>query len=182
MENNHVFDIYVNGVDPDQPYIEMLNLFHGSEYSARSMVVHNRETIPLEFTFQTNLDYDDGTEMAFSTSRTSAKLFKTLVVDPQSNVRVYIRLRPLPSREIQQALDRGIPRDPSEVEEKNIEIYVNCRLVKDYQQTVKVKAECRMPSLRVHYSDNGALMGKNRLTCCGIIDLFIHLRMELFVN
>ena len=182
MESNHVFDIYVNGVDPDQSYIEMLNLFHGSEYSARSMVVHNRETVPLEFTFQTNLDYDDGTEMAFSTSRTSAKLFKTLVVDPQSNVRVYIRLRPLPSREIQQALDKGIPRDPSEVEEKNIEIYVNCRLVKDYQQTVKVKAECRMPSLRVHYSDNGALMGKNRLTCCGIIDLFIHLRMELFVN
>ncbi|GES89175.1 hypothetical protein GLOIN_2v1769365 [Rhizophagus clarus] len=160
LTNNHVFDIYVNGVDTNQKCIEMSNLFYGSEYTARSMVIYNRETVPLEFTFQTNLDHDDPTEILFSTSRMSAKLFKTLTIDPESNVRVYIRSRPLPSREIQKLLDSGYQRDPDLVEMKTIEIYVNCRLVKDYQQTVLLKAECRMPSLRVNYNEMEALMGK----------------------
>ncbi|KAF0517022.1 peroxisomal membrane protein mpv17 [Gigaspora margarita] len=158
LPNNHVFDIYVNGIDISHTWIEMLNLFYGAEYSARSMVIYNRETVPLEFTFKTNLDYDDPTEIVFSTSRISAKLFKTLTVEPESNVRVYIRFRPLPSREIQKSLDNGL-KDPELVEEKIIEIYVNCRLVKDYQQTVILKAECKIPSLRVDYEDS-ALTGK----------------------
>ncbi|CAG8738419.1 11605_t:CDS:2, partial [Gigaspora rosea] len=45
--NNHVFDIYVNGIDISYTWIEMLNLFYGSEYSACSMVIYNRETVPL---------------------------------------------------------------------------------------------------------------------------------------
>ncbi|RIA92609.1 hypothetical protein C1645_820444 [Glomus cerebriforme] len=160
LANNHVFDIYVNGVDTSQTWIEMFNLFYGSEYSARSMVIYNRENVPLEFTFQTNLDYDDPTEILFSTSRMSVKLFKTLTVEPESHVRVYMRSRPLPSREIQELLDSGNQRDPDLVEKKTIEIYVNCRLVKDYQQTVLLKAECRMPSLQVSYNETEAFMGK----------------------
>jgi hypothetical protein len=169
-------------VDTNQKCVEMSNLFYGSEYTARSMVIYNRETVPLEFTvcnilylrfchfievlkkllpfqFQTNLDHDDPTEILFSTSRMSAKLFKTLTIEPESNVRVYIRSRPLPSREIQKLLDNGNQRDPDLVEMKMIEIYVNCRLVKDYQQTVLLKAECRMPSLQVNYNEMEALMG-----------------------
>ncbi|CAG8757899.1 24382_t:CDS:2, partial [Gigaspora rosea] len=55
------------------------------------------EDCPLEFMFKTNLDYDDSTEIVFSTLRISAKLFKILTVEPESNVRVYICFRPLPS-------------------------------------------------------------------------------------
>src|SRR5436309_15318936 len=89
-----------------------------------------------------------------------AKLFKTLTVEPESNTRVYIRLIPLPSRKIQDLLDSGNQRDPDLVEKKIIEIYVNCRLVKDYQHTVLLKAECRMPSLQINYDETEALMGK----------------------
>ncbi|CAJ0650018.1 4891_t:CDS:10 [Entrophospora sp. SA101] len=160
LENNNVFDVYVNGVDISQSWIEMLNLFYGTEYTARSMVIYNRESVPLEFTFQTNLDYDDPTEIVFSTSRMSAKLFKTLTVEPESNVRVYICVRPLPSQTIQESLQCGEQRDTNLVEEKNIEIYVNCRLVKDFQKIIMLKAECRMPSLQVTYCEMEALMGK----------------------
>ncbi len=87
----------------------------------------------------------------------SAKLFKTLTVEPESNVRVYICVRPLPSQAIQECGER---RDPNLVEEKNIEIYVNCRLVKDFQKIIMLKAECRMPSLQVTYCETEALMGR----------------------
>ncbi|CAG8822296.1 27029_t:CDS:2, partial [Gigaspora margarita] len=81
LSNNHVFDIYMNGIDISHTWIEMLNFFYGSEYSVRSMVIYNKETVPLEFTFKLNLDYDDLTEIVFSTSRISAKLFKILTVE-----------------------------------------------------------------------------------------------------
>src|SRR5688500_3242608 len=103
----------------------------------------------------------------------SVKLFKTLTVESESNVRVYIRLRPLPSREIQEFIDGGNQRDPNLVEEKTIEIYVNCRLVKDYQQTVLLKAECRMPSLQVDYNDMEAFMGKSLFKCSAIKIIFL---------
>ncbi|CAG8708059.1 21425_t:CDS:1, partial [Gigaspora rosea] len=58
--------------------------------------------------FKPNLDYNDSTEIVFSTSRIFAKLFKTLTVEAKSNVQVYIHFRPLPSQEIQKSLDNGL--------------------------------------------------------------------------
>lgn len=49
-ENNNVFDVFVNGIDISQTCIDMLNLFYGSQYTARSMLIYNRESVPLEFT------------------------------------------------------------------------------------------------------------------------------------
>lgn len=103
---------------------------------------------------------DDATEVLFSTSRMSTKLFKSLTVDAGSHVRVYIRFRPEPSLAVQQALEQEQGRDPNAIEEKIVEIHVNCRLVKDYEQTVLLKAECRVPAFRVRYSETQALMGK----------------------
>ncbi|CAG8474285.1 10773_t:CDS:2 [Acaulospora colombiana] len=99
LPNNHVFDVYVNGVDISQTQIEMLNIFYGYEYTARSM----------------------------------------------------------PSHEFQELFNQ---RNPDLMEEKVIEIYVNCRLVKDYQQIVILKAKCKMPSLQVEYEEIDAFIGK----------------------
>lgn len=49
--NNRVFDVFVNGIDyKNSSSIDMKNLYYGSEYTARSMVVYNRESVPMEFT------------------------------------------------------------------------------------------------------------------------------------
>jgi hypothetical protein len=49
--NNRVFDVFVNGIDHKNfSSIDMKNIFYGSEYTARSMVVYNRESVPMEFT------------------------------------------------------------------------------------------------------------------------------------
>ncbi|KAF9133180.1 hypothetical protein BGW39_010393 [Mortierella sp. 14UC] len=159
--NNRVFDVFVNGIDhKNSSTIDMKNLFYGSEYTARSMVVYNRESVPMEFTFKSNLSPSDTTEILFSTSRTSAKLFKTLTVPSENHVRVYIRFFPRPSAAIQAALDNGENRDPEEVEIKTVEIYINCRLVKDYQQVVVLTAECYMPAVRVDWQDSVSFVGR----------------------
>ncbi|KAF9435384.1 hypothetical protein BGZ76_006407 [Entomortierella beljakovae] len=153
--NNRVFDVIVNGIDyKNSSSIEMKNLYYGSEYTARSMVVYNREAVPMEFTFKSNLTPTDSTEILFSTSRTSAKLFKTLTVPSENHVRVYIRFFPKPSATIQEALDNGEYRDPDEMELKTVEIYINCRLVKDYQQIVTLTAECYLPAIRISWQDS----------------------------
>ncbi|KAF9158461.1 hypothetical protein DFQ26_007629, partial [Actinomortierella ambigua] len=158
--NNRVFDVYVNGIDAkNRDSIDMKNLYYGSWYTARSMVVYNRETVPMEFTFKSNLSPSEPTEILFSTSRTSAKLFKTLTVPPENHVRVYIRFFPKPSAQIQASLDQGIYRDPAEMELKTIEIYINCRLVKDYQHVVVLTAECFLPAVRVDWKESKAFVG-----------------------
>jgi hypothetical protein len=96
----------------------------------------------------------------FSTSRTSAKLFKTLTVPPENHARVYLRFFPRPSAAIQAALENGEYRDPDEMELKTVEIYINCRLVKDYQQSVLLTAECYLPAIRVEWDDSVSFVGK----------------------
>lgn len=157
-ENNSVFDVFVNGVDLSQT-IDMLNIFYGSEYTARSMLIYNRESVPLEFSIMSNLLHDDPTEILFSTSQSATRLFKSLTVEPKNHIRIYIRFRPLPSKAIKDKIEDNNEQTNDIVEQKSVEIYINCRLVKDYQQTVVLQAECRLPAFRVEYDSTRALMG-----------------------
>ncbi|KAJ3179725.1 hypothetical protein HDU85_004724 [Gaertneriomyces sp. JEL0708] len=165
--SNHVFDVYVHGLDPTVSTIHMDNLYFGTEYAARSMVIHNRESVPLEFTVNSSLSHDDETELLFSLSRTTGKLFRTITVEPESHARIYMRL--LPSAFSQYTVRRPDSSSPSTVVpglqpdftfeesdqrfEKEIEIYVNCRLVKDYQKIVTLHAVCRQPQMLLSQPD-----------------------------
>ncbi|KAJ3156718.1 hypothetical protein HDU86_003942 [Geranomyces michiganensis] len=154
--SNHVFDVYVHGADASVNSIVMDHLYFETEYAARSMIICNRESVPLEFTFTTSLSREDDTELMFSLSRTTAKLFRSITVEPESQARVYIRLRP--SAESINSPDYGptvaqrnqFPTTlmvADEPVEKDIEIYINCRLVKDYQKIINLRAICRQPQM-----------------------------------
>ncbi|KND01233.1 uncharacterized protein SPPG_04324 [Spizellomyces punctatus DAOM BR117] len=162
--SNHVFDVYVHGADANVSSIVMDHLYFGTEYAARSMIICNRESVPLEFTVHSSISHDDDTELVFSLSRTSAKLFRNVTVEPESQARVYIRLRPsanstynicrqsVPSSG--QPVIPGIQRQASltaanQPVEKNVEIYINCRLVKDYQKIINLRAICRQPQMQI---------------------------------
>ncbi|KAJ3043675.1 hypothetical protein HDV00_004448 [Rhizophlyctis rosea] len=154
--NNHVFDVFAHAVDLGSPAIEMDYLYSDTEYSARSIIICNRESVPLEFDLKSNLSYDDESELMFSLSRTSAKIFKKLTVEPESQARVYLLLRPsngplwdanfsdTPPPVIKRTLAQA-----NEPKEKNIEIYINCRLVKDYQKIIPLHALCRYPQVEL---------------------------------
>ncbi|ORX81620.1 hypothetical protein K493DRAFT_389168, partial [Basidiobolus meristosporus CBS 931.73] len=46
---NRVFDVFVNGLETRQSVIHFSNLFYYTEYTTRSFVVYNYESVPLEF-------------------------------------------------------------------------------------------------------------------------------------
>ncbi|OUM65110.1 hypothetical protein PIROE2DRAFT_7914 [Piromyces sp. E2] len=148
VQSNRVFDVYLNGMDAEHTSFQLENLFYGRESTARSLVIFNRENVPLEFTIKSNLNQNNSFEVIFSLSRTSVKLYSVLTIQPLSSVRVYIRFRP------------DLPEDAPmkkylTLEESNVavreeaEIYINCRLVKDYQLTIPLKAMIRMPQIEI---------------------------------
>ncbi|KAJ3290798.1 hypothetical protein HK104_006518 [Borealophlyctis nickersoniae] len=144
---NHVFDVYVHAVDIGSSTIEMDNLYFEAEHTGRSMVICNRESVPLEFMIKSSLSCDDETELMFSLSRTSAKLFRTVTIDPESQSRIYLRFRPSEGDFAMQT--RRTLAEADTPVEKNIEIYINCRLVKDYQKIIPLRAICRWPQVRL---------------------------------
>jgi hypothetical protein len=72
-------------------------------------------------------------------------------VEPESSVRIYIFFRPMRPLDNTPTHSRGSSLSEAgqipEYEEKKIEIYVNCRLVKDYQKIVYLRARCRTPQM-----------------------------------
>ncbi|TPX32047.1 nucleoside-diphosphate kinase [Synchytrium microbalum] len=151
---SHVFDVLVNGVDAEQTHIEMDNLYYEADYVARSMVIYNRESVPLQFTVTSNVAFDEPSELVFSISRTGARLFRKLVVEPESHVRVFVRYRPSKGSDYWNSKSSGSLslRDATRPDERNMEVYVNCRLVKDYQKIVAVKAVVRHPQISLSTS------------------------------
>lgn len=64
--NNHVFDVYVSGISNEVEVMDFDNLYFDSSYSGRSLVIHNRESGPLEFVVKGTLAED--AEFLFSVS------------------------------------------------------------------------------------------------------------------
>ncbi|KAI9361647.1 hypothetical protein DFJ73DRAFT_956941 [Zopfochytrium polystomum] len=156
-----MFDVVVNGLahskDSLTDTIMMENLYYDVEYSARSFVIYNYDSASLEFVVKSNLRHDDRTELIFSLSRTSAKIFRSVTVDAESQKRIFIFFRPAPPQN--ETLERTLSW-ASQVEEKTIEIYVNCRVVKDFQKTIFLRAHCRHPQIAL---DNQSCLFKANL-------------------
>ncbi|KAI9221655.1 hypothetical protein BC828DRAFT_397312 [Blastocladiella britannica] len=213
------FDLVCNGLD-DSPTIAFENVFYGHEYTSRSFSIANRESVPLEFSLKLQSPTQgDPSEVLFSTSKSIPKLFKTVVVAPESAMRVYLRFRPMrsgsaftfagardsisspsplrttslspppplipvtagvaPTSAVSSAalteqpsssppLQASSPFSSSSydeepayfdhggggiVEVKEFDVVVNCRLLRDFQDTVHVTATCLEPQMRMSASD-----------------------------
>ncbi|KAJ3076202.1 hypothetical protein HDU98_005086 [Podochytrium sp. JEL0797] len=150
-ETINVFDVIVAGLDPlaneglSNDVITMNGLYYDMEYTARSIIINNHESVPLEFFIKANLKSNDPTELIFSLSRSAAKVFRSVIVQPESNMRVFLRYRPsLGDDEVRAKMDLTTA---NVADEKLIEVSVNCRLVKDYQKTIYLRATCRRPQI-----------------------------------
>ncbi|KAJ3325372.1 hypothetical protein HDV06_004231 [Boothiomyces sp. JEL0866] len=146
LNNNKVFQVYTHAIEAKSSAIDMGMLSFGTFYVTKSIVIFNNELTPLEFSVTSNLPRDDESELIFSLSRSGAKLFSTIRVDAGSSCQVFLRLLLMPSSKIGAQLEDYI-------EHKNIEIYVNCRLVKDYQKVIPLKALCTPLQMTISPTD-----------------------------
>jgi hypothetical protein len=137
---NRIFDVYTNPMNPQNLQLDVGLVSYGVVYSDRSFVIHNWESVAMDFTISTNLPKEDQSEVMFSISRTGAKLFDTIRIEAESQKQVYLQFI-------------FEPTEGKTAEIKQFDIYVNCRLIKDYQKVISFRAECQQPKLLISESD-----------------------------
>jgi hypothetical protein len=78
-QSNRAFEVNLpDAIINDNPdTIEMEGIYYGTEYTARSFVIRNNESVPLEFYIKSNLKHGSPTELIFSLSRITAKVFRS---------------------------------------------------------------------------------------------------------
>ena len=80
--------------------MDLGDVYYGLSYVNRSFVVQNLSSMPLDFVISHNLQSGpSATEVNFSLSNTSLKVFSTLLVPPNSSTRVFVHFRTSAQRE-----------------------------------------------------------------------------------
>ncbi|KAJ1507083.1 hypothetical protein HMI55_000905 [Coelomomyces lativittatus] len=139
------FDLVCHGFNNNSiPVLRYEDVYYGTEYITRSFRIYNRESIPVEFSFNVqNLSPQDETQVLFSSSASSPVLVKEVIVMPESSYHVYLRFCPAPG---------SLDLNPELMETKIFEIQVHSRLIRDYLQTLQVIATCWFPRIKVSSS------------------------------
>ena len=166
-ELTRVFDVTTHALDLPETELNIGPISFGTFYVSRSFIIWNRESAPLEFSVSTNISRDEESELIISLSRTGAKLFNTVRIEAESYCQIFLRFIIIPQK--------GAKTDRSYTESKEIEIYVNCRLVKDYQKVIFFKALCFVPQLFVDCTDfvfSGAFRFEEKVTMKTTNDYF----------
>jgi hypothetical protein len=122
--NTKIFDVFADGIPGKESSIFMGDICLGTLYNSRSLTIYNRESVPLDFSLKSNLAIDQPMELVFSLSRTDCCIFKKVAIEPESHATIYLHFWP---GSCYGSMNMECVR------RLNLEIYVNCRLVKDYQ-------------------------------------------------
>ncbi|KAF2076702.1 hypothetical protein CYY_002015 [Polysphondylium violaceum] len=140
-QNSH-FSVMVEGKQTPTPSINLGDVYYGITYTDRSFIVSNSSSMPLDFMLSTSLLPTDSTEVCFSLSRSYLRQFNTLYVEPNSQVKVFVYFH---------SAAPSPPPSTSDIAnlltQKDIKIFLNCRLIRDYQQVINLSATCRYPQL-----------------------------------
>ena len=118
--------------------MNMGDVYYDVLYVNRSFVVENLSSMPLDFVISHNLPRSSPTEVNFSLTNTSLKVFSTLLVPAHSSTRVFLHFRTSapPAAKLSAAA--------SVLE---LELSVSCRFVKDHRQLIHLAATCHPPRL-----------------------------------
>eukprot|EP01135_Chromosphaera_perkinsii_P011921 Nk52_evm38s2531 gene=Nk52_evmTU38s2531 len=126
------FELVAGGSSRLNTY-DLGNVYDGVLYDSFSFLVKNCSDQQLEFVLSSNITEKDLSELAFAVGHQSSKICRSLTVAGHSKARVFVLL--LPRFTSDNVLAKSISR-------KRIEIYVTCRLVKNYQQFLILTASC----------------------------------------
>jgi hypothetical protein len=150
-----------SGTDTTTSVLDMGEVFIGQMVRHHYLEIQNLSSTPLEFQVTSNVpvtheeDELNATELHFSLSITSLKSFHSLRVEAQSSAKVYVLYKP-------NKYGGQINYDDQ------IELYVKCRLVKDFQQIVQLCATCLRPQMLLSnsyilFSNNNNVIEPNQM-------------------
>ncbi|CAM6083476.1 unnamed protein product [Calypogeia fissa] len=138
------FHVEVHGGRAEGTVIDMGEVYYNFWYRNRSFVVVNEAPVAMEFLLSSSMDKNDVTELNFSLANTSLKRFSSVTLGAKSSVRIWIHFCPGPSK------DKPITE---ETDVMSANLYINCRLVKDYRQCIPFRAKCRYPQIWISTTD-----------------------------
>ncbi|KAL2649598.1 hypothetical protein R1flu_017726 [Riccia fluitans] len=139
------FHVLVQGDRSEGMVIDMGEVYYNFWYRNRSFAIVNEAAVAMEFLLSSSMDHNDSTELNFSLANTSLKRFSSITLAAKSSARIWIHFCPGPAKE------KPITEDTCD--EMAANIYVNCRLVKDYQQCIPFRAKCRYPQIGISTTD-----------------------------
>ncbi|TMW68793.1 hypothetical protein Poli38472_006261 [Pythium oligandrum] len=122
-------------------------VYYHKLYNNHSIVLENSSSMALDFMLSSNALPN---EVSFSVSPTSFSEVTTVNLAARGRVQVFLHFRPQPRRVASSDAPARVPENWY----REIEVYVNCRLVKDFRETVVLRAICHPPQLAVNVSSS----------------------------
>ncbi|KAF1332056.1 hypothetical protein FI667_g3909, partial [Globisporangium splendens] len=125
--------------------IDYSEVYYHKLYHNHSIVLENSSGLTLDFMLSSNARPQ---EVSFSISPTSFTEVSTVTLGAHARMQVFLHFRPQPRPVSSSTSDSNVAGVEHWVRE--IEVYVNCRLVKDFRETVVLRAICNQPQLLVN--------------------------------
>ncbi|ETM48657.1 hypothetical protein L914_06829 [Phytophthora nicotianae] len=132
--------------------IDFSEVYYYKLYQNHSIVIENSSGLSLDFILSTNARPQ---EVSFSVSPMSFNEVTTVTLGAHASMQVFLHFRPQPRQLILPSAANEVVSDV-EVNEpwvREIEVYVSCRLVKDFRETVIIRAICSQPQLMVNVAN-----------------------------
>ncbi|GMF16773.1 unnamed protein product [Phytophthora lilii] len=129
--------------------IDFSEVYYYKLYQNHSIVIENSSGLSLDFILSTNARPQ---EVSFSVSPMSFNEVTTVTLGAHASMQVFLHFRPQPKQLVLPST--GVSDVVSDIEVndpwvREIEVYVSCRLVKDFRETVILRAICSQPQLMV---------------------------------
>lgn len=134
--------------------VDYSEVYYHKLYQNHSIVIENSSSLSLDFILSSNARPQ---EVTFSISPTSLSEVSTITIPAHGRMQIFLHFRPLPkprSRVDESNGETELGSNPSWARE--IELYVSCRLVKDFRETVTLHAICSQPQLMVSMANSKA--------------------------
>lgn len=129
------FKVVLDGLEvTSQPLMDYGEIYCDRLYHDRSFAIYNTSETTHDFSLSRTQNGSSATEIEFSLSHTSPKLFRTVRIAPGQRVRVFIFLVPRSKTTFSSVATLAT----SLTERLAEEVYVSSRLLKDYRVTIKI--------------------------------------------
>ncbi|KAG1700098.1 hypothetical protein DVH05_011911 [Phytophthora capsici] len=127
--------------------IDFSEVYYYKLYQNHSIVIENSSGLSLDFILSTNARPQ---EVSFSISPMAFNEVTTVTLGAHTSMQVFLHFRPQPKQLVLPgAGDVVTDVEVNDPWVREIEVYVSCRLVKDFRETVILRAICSQPQLMV---------------------------------